>query len=229
MRSAVLFDLDGTLLDSASDIARALSSLRCARGGSAISAAEVRPLVSLGANILLERVLGPFATEPSNDLVEFRAILGALSADPTTVYRGAAEALETLVADGHVLAIVTNKPEALSRSLLTQLGLADRFATIVGGDTAGRAKPDPEPLLKALELIGMPASHAVFVGDSPVDAQAAQACAMPFVLYEGGYGAHDCITETVHARFGDFGILPMIITDLVSQPNFVVAGVKLTG
>jgi phosphoglycolate phosphatase-like HAD superfamily hydrolase len=75
----------------------------------------------------------------------------------------------------------------------------------------------------------MPASHAIFVGDSPVDAQAAQACAMPFVLYEGGYGAHDCITETVHARFGDFGILPMIITDLVSQPNFVVAGVKLTG
>lgn len=228
MRSAVLFDLDGTLVDSASDIARALSSLRCARGGAPITASDVRPLVSLGAEVLLQRALGSFATNSVDDLAEFRNILGALSADLTTIYPGAVAALETLVKNGHILAIVTNKPEALSRTLLTQLGLADYFTAIIGGDTTANAKPHPKPLLKALEMTGTPPCRAIFVGDSPIDTQAARACAIPFILFEGGYGAHECANEVVHARFAEFAALPMIIAELIRQQNFIVAGDKPT-
>jgi phosphoglycolate phosphatase len=229
MRSALLFDLDGTLIDSAADIARALSTLRSARGGTAITAADVRPLVSLGAEILLQRALGPLATDAAGDLAEFRSILGALSADPTALYSGAVTALEALAANGHILAIVTNKPEALTRNLLSQLGLAGHFAAIIGGDTAAKSKPNPEPLLLALDMIGISAAHAIFIGDSPIDAQAARACAIPFVLFEGGYGVDECANEPVHARFVEFAALPLIIADLVMHLNFVVAGNKPTG
>jgi phosphoglycolate phosphatase len=229
MQSALLFDLDGTLVDSAADIARALSALRSARGGTTIAAADVRPLVSLGAEILLQRALGRLATNAACDLAEFRSILGTLSADPKTLYPGAVTALEALAANGHILAIVTNKPEALTRNLLSQLELVGHFAAIIGGDTAAKAKPNPEPLLLALDMIGISAAHAIFVGDSPIDAQAARTCAIPFVLFEGGYGADECANELVHARFVEFAALRGIIADLVTRRNFVIAGNKPTG
>lgn len=229
MPFAVLFDLDGTLVDSAADIARALSSLRCARGGTAIATADVRPLVSLGAATLVEQALGALATNNTDDLAEFRTILGALPPDPTTVYSGVAAVLGRLPACGHRLAIVTNKPEALSRSLLTQLGLTDYFAAIVGGDTTANAKPHPDPLLKALETIGISSDNAIFVGDSPVDAQAAAACAIPFILFEGGYGVEECANETVHARFAQFAALPAIISGIADERNFMIAANRPTG
>lgn len=228
MQSAVLFDLDGTLVDSAADIARALSSLRLARGGGALRASDVRPLVSLGAEVLLQRTLGSLATNAADDLAAFRASLGGLVADPSALYPGAISALETLASSGHILAIVTNKPEALSRNLLTQLGLVDHLAAIIGGDTAAKAKPHPEPLIMALETIGIPPERAVFVGDSPIDAQAARACAIPFILFEGGYGAHECAEEAVYARFDEFAALPAIIIALTTYQNFVIAGGKPT-
>jgi phosphoglycolate phosphatase len=215
MHSAVLFDLDGTLVDSAADIARALSSVRCARGGTPVTAANVRPLVSLGATTLIRQTLGSLAADPVDDLAEFRATLSALSADPATIYPGVIDALEALISKGHILAIVTNKPETLSRNLISQLGMADHFRAIIGGDTTGQTKPHPEPVWKALETIRISSDRAIFVGDSPIDAQAARACAIPFVLFEGGYGARECASETIHARFGAFAGLSSIIDGLL--------------
>jgi phosphoglycolate phosphatase len=228
VQSAVLFDLDGTLVDSAADIARALSTLRLTRGGCALGASDVRPLVSLGAEVLLQRALGSLASNAVDDLAAFRTVLGALTADPLALYPGVVSALKTLTAEGHVLAIVTNKPEALSRNLLTQLGLVDHFAVIIGGDTAAKSKPHPDPLRMALETIGIPSERAIFVGDSPIDAAAARACAIPFILFEGGYGARECAEDAVYARFNEFATLPAIITALATHQNFVVAGRKPT-
>ena len=229
MASAILFDLDGTLIDSAADIARALSSLRCARGGTPVMASDVRPLVSLGAEALVDRALGEFATNSADDLAQFREILSALAPDPAVIYSGVIAALQSLLARGHLLTIVTNKPEALSRSLLIQLGLADYFVAIIGGDTTANAKPHPAPLLKALETIGIASDRAIFVGDSPIDAQAAQACAIPFVLFEGGYGADECANESVYARFAEFAALPVIIAGITEQQHFIIAGNRPTG
>jgi phosphoglycolate phosphatase len=208
---ALLFDLDGTLVDSAAGIAAALSMLRVERGGMAVPATAVRPLVSLGAEVLVARALGSLARDPAADLAAFRTILAGLPANRDTIYAQVEGALATLRQAGHPIAIVTNKPEGLSRTLLHDLGLARYFGAIVGGDTADFPKPHPAPIRWALSRLAVPAHDAVLIGDSHVDAGAARACGIPFILYAGGYGADDCAPADVAARFDDFDDLPGLI------------------
>lgn len=201
---ALLFDLDGTLVDSARDIARALSIISEARGGAPIDAAMVRPLVSLGAATLVTSALGLVAGDPDADLGAFRQVLGALAADPGIVYPGVAAALSALGRIGHPMAIVTNKPESLSRRLLDDLALAPHFAAIVGGDTAAFPKPHRAPIDHALAALGASATNALFIGDSEIDAAAARGCGMPFLLYRGGYGAAGCDAAAMASGFDHF-------------------------
>ncbi len=208
---ALLFDLDGTLVDSACDIARALTAVSTARGGPIIDATTVRPLVSLGAATLVLTALGAVAGDCDTDLEEFRRVLANQPADRSTVYPGAEAALATLAQAGHPMAIVTNKPEGLSRGLLQGLGLDRYFGAIVGGDTAAYPKPDRAPIDHALALLGARADAAIFIGDSHVDAAAALVCAIPFILYQGGYGAADCREQDVAARFDRFEALPALL------------------
>ena len=190
---AVLFDLDGTLVDSALGIAAALTAVRNRHGGGAISPDGVRPWISLGAKELVRRALEDVvpACSPA-DLTEFRAELARTPADRACIYPGVEALLEALFEEGVAAAVVTNKPEDLSRQLLRELGLADQFAAVVGGDTTARPKPDPAPVRAALEAMGAAPAQAVFVGDSVVDAAAAQSTGLPFYLYEGGYGPAEC-------------------------------------
>ncbi len=207
----MLFDLDGTLVDSALDIAAALSTVSRARGGDAVSAATVRPLVSLGAATMVARALGPSARESAGDVAAFRAVLAAAAPDPGSVYAGVEGALDRLAAQGWRLAIVTNKPEGLAETLLAGLGLRHRFAAVVGGDTAGVAKPDPAPVRHALAALDATPADAVFVGDSGIDAAAAAALAIPLIVFAGGYGVAEIAEAQSAARFDHHHALPDIL------------------
>ena len=218
MLPALLFDLDGTIVDSARDIARALGIVSTARGGPPVDPAVVRPLVSLGAAVLVRDALGTVAGDPVDDLAAFRRVLADLPVDPTILYPGAADALATLAAAGHPMAIVTNKPEGLARALLAGLGIDRYFGAVVGGDTSPFAKPHRAPIDAALAAIGGDAARCLFIGDSVVDARAARSCGIPFLLFEGGYGADGCAPDNVAARFAAFEALPTIIEGILDAP-----------
>ena len=198
---AVLFDLDGTLVDSAPAIAAALSQVRIARGAAPISAEQVRPWISLGAPELVRLALGGAAREPSADLEAMRSALRELPTPPDSLYPGVVRLLQALQAGGLRLAVVTNKPEALARKLLDELALSAYFDAVVGGDSTPHPKPHPAPLRAALMMLDVPAAEAVLVGDSAVDAAAAEGMALPFHLFEGGYGAAECDGYRVSSRF----------------------------
>jgi phosphoglycolate phosphatase len=204
--TSILFDLDGTLVDSAQGIALALNEVRAARGGGPVDLPSVRAWVSLGAKTLVANSLGDLAGDSDQDLAAFRAILSAQSPNFEHVYPGVRACLERVV-EIAPLAIVTNKPEALSRQLLSQLGLASFFQTIVGGDTAEQPKPHPAPMLKALEAVGGQGASSWMIGDSIVDARAAEAVGAYFMLFEGGYGARECRPELVTGRFTCYSAL----------------------
>lgn len=214
-RDVLLFDLDGTLVDSAGSIAAALTQVRAERGAGPVDADTIRPWISLGADVLVARSLGRHAREPAADLARFRAILSDLPTDPDCLYCQVRETLELLAGAGFTMAVITNKPEGLSRSLLTDLGLAARFAAVVGGDTTPRAKPDPAPMRHALAALDARPEQAMLVGDSAIDAAAARAFGMPFLLFAGGYGACECDPTDVAGRFASFRDLPALIERLV--------------
>lgn len=209
-RSVILFDLDGTLVDSARDIAVALTRISRARGGGEVPAERVRPLVSLGAVTLVTRALGRMAGDPQEDLALFRQLLRDAPSDPAIVFPGVETAMETLTDAGWRLAVVTNKPQSLADALLETHRLDRFFAAVVGGDTAARPKPDPAPLHYALALLGAAPGDALFVGDSDVDAEAALALAIPLLLYAGGYGSEQVARDHIAANFRDFDELPAL-------------------
>ena len=207
----ILFDLDGTLVDSARDIAVALTRLSRLRGGEAVSVERVRPLVSLGAATLVERALGPAAGDPDEDLADFRTLLRDAPSDPAIVYPDVVWALEVLVREEWRLAVVTNKPHALAKALLETHSLDHFFDVLVGGDTVDRPKPDPAPLTHALAELGASACDALYVGDSAVDAAAATALSIPLLIYTGGYGVDDIPQEPTTSRFDAFTDLPTLV------------------
>jgi phosphoglycolate phosphatase len=210
-RSALLFDLDGTLVDSALDIVTALSHLSVERGGRPVPTAKVRELVSQGVEVLVSQGLGKVAGDNRSDVAAFRSVLRAIRPDPAMIFRGVVHALTALQDAGHRCAIVTNKPEGLARQLLDQLDLARFFDDVVGGDTLVFAKPRPEPLQYAMKRLGATSSSTFMIGDSPVDGAAALAAGVRFVLYEEGYGAGGCNDIPVAARFADFSQLAEIV------------------
>lgn len=223
-RGTLLFDLDGTLVDSAVDIAAALSRLRVARGGAAIVPDTVRPLVSGGVEHLVRRVLHTPGGDLADDVAAFRAMLAVLPPRPDSVYPGALSALTELAEGGWPMAVVTNKPERLARLLLDQLDLSRFFAAVVGGDTLPVRKPDRAPLDRALALVGNGHDGALMIGDSAVDAAAARAAGLRFVLFEGGYGAQDCADCDVSRRFDRFDRLPQLLHAAIREGDRRVAG-----
>jgi phosphoglycolate phosphatase len=186
---AVLFDLDGTLLDTAADIALALNRAIRDFGWPPIPGELVRGMIGRGAPILIQRAAaacGRSLDEAAHAAVieRFLHYYGALqetdecSAQP---YPGAAESLRTLHQAGLRTAIVTNKQQGLASGLLARLGLGADVDLVVGGDTCERRKPDPLPLLFACKRLQVPATRALVVGDSINDVLAARAAGMPIV------------------------------------------------
>jgi phosphoglycolate phosphatase len=185
----VAFDLDGTLADTAPDLAASLNHTLALLGRGAIPEDSVRHLIGHGARALLRRGLAATGPAPE-ELVErgfplFIEYYAANICHGTRAYPGVEPILDALGGQGLPLAICTNKPEALTHKLLDALGWSGRFASVVGGDTLSVRKPDPAPLHEAVARAG--GGRAVFVGDSITDADTARAAGIPFVAVSFGF------------------------------------------
>jgi phosphoglycolate phosphatase len=188
---AFLFDLDGTLIDSKADLAVSVNAALQRMGLAPVGIDRVGRFIGDGARKLMERALRESSVHEPSSAETDRGVEAFLDAydghllDSTRFYPGVEEALERL--GGGALAVVTNKPENMSRRIIEGLGWAGRFRAIIGGDTTPRRKPDPYPLLLALETCGVRAQEAVMVGDSPVDMVAGKAAGTLTCAVTGGY------------------------------------------
>jgi phosphoglycolate phosphatase len=192
---ALLFDLDGTLLDTAADIALALNRTLLDCGFTPLAEDDVRRMIGRGSPILIERAAASQgriidAAAQAAMVERFFHHYGELeesNEDSARPYAGAAESLRTLHGTGLRTAVVTNKQHRFADALLRRLNLADWVDIVIGGDTCPRRKPDPQPLLFACESLKVPPSCSLMVGDSVNDVQAARAAGIPVVCVSYGY------------------------------------------
>ncbi|MGE0486656.1 MAG: phosphoglycolate phosphatase [Gammaproteobacteria bacterium] len=192
-RRAVLFDLDGTLVDSAPDIAAAVDEVLTAHGHAAIGEARVRDYIGHGAARLIHRALTGAAdrdAEPAVFEPVFGSFLQAYAArlcQQTRVYPGVEAALAGLAERGWALGVVTNKPARFTAPLLDALELTEHFGCVLSGDSLAEKKPHPAPLVEAARLLDVAATAVVMVGDSAADVGAARAAAVPVICVSYGY------------------------------------------
>jgi 2-phosphoglycolate phosphatase len=189
----VLFDLDGTLLDTAPDMAAALNRLRIAEGLEALPYVQIRPLVSHGAPRLLRLAFGEPEAERHEALRRrFLDFYRAALAVHTRLFDGFEAVLSAIERSGLRWGIVTNKPGWLAAPLVAEVGLAERCACLVAGDTLAERKPHPLPLLHAAGLLGLEPRECAYVGDAERDVQAARNAGMiPLVAGFGYLGDGD--------------------------------------
>ena len=184
----VLFDLDGTLLDSAPDMLATVNRMRTARGQGPMALAELRPQVSKGSRAMSAAAFPELGGEvPAEMIREFLDIYEQELGQHAQLFAGVAELLDAIEAVGSRWGIVTNKPEYLARKILPALGWASRSAILIGGDTLAQRKPHPLPLLHAAQVLGVAIGDCVYVGDDQRDIDAARAAGMRSVVALWGY------------------------------------------
>lgn len=211
----LVFDLDGTLVDSVPDLAAALNHLMLARGLAAFSLPEVTSFVGDGVAALVQRGFAARgAAQDAAALAEFNADYNAHTADRTVPFPDVPETLARLAAEGWRMAVCTNKPEAPARSLLAALGLEHYFVTIGGGDSFPVRKPDPAHLLATLAAAGGNPHRAVMVGDHHNDINAAAGAGLPSILAAWGYTPE---VRGATATATMFGEIPGIAKQLIEK------------
>nr|WP_298156204.1 phosphoglycolate phosphatase [uncultured Pseudoxanthomonas sp.] len=185
---AALFDLDGTLLDSAPDMLATANRMRASRGVAPMTLERLRPHVSKGARAMLAAAFPEMEQAPREALVpEFLAIYQEELGRHSVLFDGVAGMLAALEAAGSTWGIVTNKPEYLARDILPQFGWDTRCAVLIGGDTLAEKKPHPLPLQVAAERIAIAIADCVYVGDDERDILAARAAGMASIAALWGY------------------------------------------
>jgi phosphoglycolate phosphatase len=192
MQPIAVFDLDGTLVDTAPDLAASLNVCLVAEGLQPATLSAVRPHAGHGARMMLQQAYGRAGmvlaeADVARQLERFLGHYADHIADHSRPFPGAVEALDRLAAAGYLLAVCTNKTEALARLLLETLGLGDRFAAICGADTFPARKPDPRHLLGTIDRARGTAARALMIGDTATDTDAAVAATVPCVLLDFGY------------------------------------------
>ncbi len=222
MSKAVVFDLDGTLVDSAPDLRVAVNKLLEEKGRRSLALDEVIGMIGDGAAKLVERAFAAAGGGNSTDSVEsltarFLAFYEGHATDLTRPYPGVPEALALLRERDWVLGVCTNKPERATREVLRNLDLDRHFGAVAGGDSMpGVRKPDPRLLLAVIEQLGTVPASTVMVGDNANDVQAARAADVPVVIRAGGYTRVPLADLRADAIIESFAELPAVL-DQVSQ------------
>lgn len=217
----IVFDLDGTLIDTAPDLVDTLNVILARHDVPPVAFDEARTMIGAGVKPLLQRALASkgmqFPAEEIDRLFkEYLEIYAEHIADRSRPFPGLEPALDVLAARGCRLAVCTNKLEWLSVRLLEQLGLKSRFVAICGQDTFTMRKPDPDMLRLTIARAGGDTGHAVMIGDSMTDVATARAAAIPVIAVDFGY------TETPPAELGadrlisHFDALPAAVMELVA-------------
>ena len=189
---AILFDLDGTLIDSAPDIAAAVNELLAQDALPPLSVDAVRGMIGNGVKKLVERAYAASGEPVEADGLDqatdrMMGIYGKHLTRHTVAMPGAMEMVAAYHGARVKIGVVTNKPEAFTHEILKHFGIDEQVAVVVGGDTGPARKPAPDMLHHALAAMGVPASRALMVGDSPADIGAAKAAFMASVAVHGGY------------------------------------------
>ncbi|UCJ18276.1 phosphoglycolate phosphatase [Pseudomonas sp. MM211] len=205
----VMFDLDGTLVDSVPDLATAVDRMLTELGREPAGVERVRTWVGNGARVLVRRALAgsiehAVVSDAETDVALARFLdIYADCHELITLYPGVHELLEALSTAAVELAVVTNKPERFVAPLLEQVGLGGYFRWIIGGDTLPQQKPDPAALLQVMHLAGVTAAQSLFIGDSRSDVLAARAASVPCVAVSYGYNHGRPIAEEEPQRVVD--------------------------
>lgn len=224
----IVFDLDGTLVDSAADLTATLNVILAREGLPAVPAAQARAMVGLGARVLIRRGFAAAGRDVDGDRLErlfhdYIAYYTEHIADHTRPFPGVVNTLERFAEHGYRLAVCTNKIESGAKKLLADLGMLGRFAFVCGQDTFRDGerflqKPDPRTLWLTIEAAGGARDAAVMVGDSGTDIETAQAAGVPVVAVDFGYTDRPVESfgpDRVVSRFADvFGAA----VDLLRSP-----------
>lgn len=201
MISSVFFDLDGTLADTAPDLAAALNQILQEQNRPALPLESIRPAVSLGGNAMIKLAFSMEEDDPEFDELRqrFLEIYHERSHQDTHVFPGIGKALDYIEANNMIWGVVTNKPEWLTHPVMEQLNLTQRTACIVSGDTTEFRKPHPGPMLYACELAKCVPETSLYVGDALRDIEAGRAAGMKTLIADYGYIAKDENPETWNA------------------------------
>jgi phosphoglycolate phosphatase len=211
----VLLDLDGTLLDTRRDLVASTNHVRATFGLTPLDAHEVERLVGHGARVLVKRALGTEHADVDEEegVRCFLEHYGEHCLDHTQPYPGMGELVRSLSSQGVRCAVLTNKPEQLSRKILGGLGLLDALVTVVGGDTFPERKPHPRGVEHVLERCAADRSRAVLVGDSAVDVETARAAGIAMCGVLWGFDPEGLRAPTLELVAADAAELARIILD----------------
>lgn len=221
---AALFDLDGTLADTAADLIGAANRTLAARGiEAALDPAADAGIAGRGGREMLRQGLARSGRDWSEAEVEaayppFLVDYEARIAEHSRLFPGTEAALEALAGAGWRLAVCTNKPERLARLLLAELGVLPRFHALIGADTLPVRKPDPAPVWAAIDRAGGRREAALLVGDTRTDREAARNAGIPCVLMDFGVSADDLPALAAEAVLRDYAELPPLLDRLLPLP-----------
>ncbi len=178
-KELIIFDLDGTLIDSSGDIAWVTNRLLAETGREVMAEDDIKACIGWGVKMLLEQVMpgeGPEALEKAR--IRFLQIYDHHLVVDTTLYEGVLDALRIFKEKGKKLAVVSNKPVGLTAGILEEFGIRKYFGSVLGGDSLKVRKPSPEPLIHVMNELNCAPEQSVMVGDSPVDCEAGKAAGM---------------------------------------------------
>ncbi|WP_347139873.1 phosphoglycolate phosphatase [Paracoccus sp. SSK6] len=211
----IVFDLDGTLIDSAPDIHACVNAVLERHGTPLLTLDQVRSFVGGGVDVLWQKIIAARELEDARkpDYISAFMVCYQDATQLTRLFPGVEDALETLADRGHPLGICTNKPLAVTRAILEHFGISRLFGCVIGGDSVPERKPHPAPLRAALQGLGADPARpkAFYVGDSEFDAACAAAVPVPFLIYTQGY-RQTPVDELPHAAsFDNFAQLANLI------------------